>query len=143
MDVGVFLVDLLPPRIKDVTLKYLTGAELNEYRVGLAEVGAPLVPIAPEEARKLLHEVEARGRRIGLPSHEDYRAVEALFGTVDASASDAVFRFDTAGVLGLVDPDAPDTAAEGEGAEPPTIEHETSDPPPVGAAMEQDDAPRT
>ena len=89
MQMALFLVDLAPYRIKDVGLRPITRRQLDEYRMSLA--GASLEPIKPEDARRLLHEVAARGLGAGIRSHHDYEIVEQSFGTVDASASDAVF----------------------------------------------------
>jgi len=93
MQMALFLVDLAPYRIKDVGLRPITRRQLDEYRVSLA--GASLEPIRPEDARRLLHEVVARGSGAGIRSHQDYEIVEQSFGTVDASASDAVFPWDS------------------------------------------------
>jgi hypothetical protein len=141
MDVGVFLVDLMPPRIKDVSLAYMTGAELDEYRGSLGASGAALNPIPPEEARKLLHEVEARGQRLGLPSHRDYWAVEALFGSIDAAASDAVFPFEAAGMLGLGGAAPSEEADEGDDGAGPTIEHDPAEAPRGDATTDGDGVP--
>jgi hypothetical protein len=114
LDVGVFLVDLLPCRVKDVFLRHMTGLQLDEYRERLQGSGVSLVPIPPHDARKLLREVEARRRGMGIPSHGDFRAVEALFGDVDANASSVVFQLDKVDMLGLENADVSGEPVEGE-----------------------------
>jgi hypothetical protein len=87
-----FLVDVFCLGIKDVMLKSV-DREFLEIYVDAMGVGAPLVSVDPSYARKLLRDLAAWSQSIGFAPHEDFAAVERIFGDVSADASDEVFRF--------------------------------------------------
>jgi hypothetical protein len=89
---GGFLVDAYCLGVKDVTYRELDESDVEEL---LDEVGAtaPLTPVDPPYARKLLRDAAAYARSLGLPPHPDFETVELLFGDVAADACDVKFRF--------------------------------------------------
>lgn len=89
---GAFLVDVFCLGIKDVAFQYLDAWELELYIAATARA-APLVPVDPSYARKLLRDVASYAESIGFRPHRDFAAVETLFGDVRAEACDATFRF--------------------------------------------------
>jgi hypothetical protein len=54
---------------------------------------APLVPVDPTYARKLVRELEAWARSIGFAPHKDFAMAERLFGDVDLALCETDFRF--------------------------------------------------
>lgn len=90
--VGSFLIDAFCLGIKDVIFESVES-EFFEFYVEATDMGAPLVSVDPDYARKLLREVAAWSQSIGFPPHRDFAAVERLFGDVSADESDADFPF--------------------------------------------------
>jgi hypothetical protein len=86
---GVFLIDVFCLGIKDVMFKSLERDVFEKYM----DAGSPMVSVDPGYARKLLRDLAAWSQSIGFAPHEDFAAVERMFGDVSADASDAVFRF--------------------------------------------------
>jgi hypothetical protein len=58
-----------------------------------AEEGAPLAPVDPAYARKLLRDAIAYAQSLGSAPHANYAAVEPLFADVAPDACDAQFQF--------------------------------------------------
>jgi hypothetical protein len=89
---GGFLVDAYCLGVKDAMYRELDEGEMEEL---LDEVGAtaPLTPVDPPYARKLLRDAAAYARSLGLPPHPHYASVEPLFGDVAADACDVEFKF--------------------------------------------------
>jgi hypothetical protein len=56
-----------------------------------------LVPVDPAYARKLVRDLVAWSRSLGLPPHPDYATAELLFGSVSADACTETFTFGKAG----------------------------------------------
>lgn len=97
--VGGFLLDMYCLGVKDSFLHGdLTEREV-ETIIAATEQSAPLEPVAPGYARKLVHEAAAYARSIGIQPHKDFAAVEALFGDTVADAGDATFQFGFGGSL--------------------------------------------
>jgi len=92
MAVVVFLLDLYCVGVKDVTLRVGEASELEDFLEVLGE-GQPMVAIEPGRARKLLHDLVAWSRSIGLAPHPDYAVAEPLFGDVPADSSGGSFTF--------------------------------------------------
>jgi hypothetical protein len=70
----------------------LDESEMEELLEG-AGATAPLAPVDPSYARKLLRDATAYARSLGLPPHPDYASVELMFGDVAADACDVEFQF--------------------------------------------------
>jgi hypothetical protein len=64
-----------------------------ERRVDELGATAPLTPVDPPYARKLLRDAAAYAQSLGLPPHPDYLTAELLFGDVAADACDVKFEF--------------------------------------------------
>jgi hypothetical protein len=89
---GGFLVDAYCLGVKDAMFRELDEDEM-ELILDEAGATAPLTPVDPRYARKLLRDAAAYARSLGLPPHPDYATVEPLFGDVAADACDAEFEF--------------------------------------------------
>jgi hypothetical protein len=88
-----FLIDVFCLGIKDVMFESVEGEALERYLEATEDAGSPMVPVDPAHARKLLRDLAAWSQSIGFAPHQDFAAVERVFGDVSADASDAVFRF--------------------------------------------------
>lgn len=89
---AIFLLDVYCVGVKDVVLRVDEASEIERFMEVLGET-QPMVAIEPTRARKLLRDLVAWSRSIGLAPHPDYAAAEPLFGDVSADASDESFRF--------------------------------------------------
>lgn len=87
---GAFLVDAYCLGVKDAMYRELEAGEMEELLEG-ASATAPLTPVDPPYARKLLRDAAAYARSLGLPPHADYAMVEPLFGDVAPDACDVEF----------------------------------------------------
>lgn len=90
--VGSFLLDVWCLGIKDVMFKSV-DADALDVMVAALGASAPTETVDPSYARKLLRELAAWSQSIGFAPPVDFALVEALFGDVDANASDATFQF--------------------------------------------------
>jgi len=88
---GSFLIDVFCLGIKDVMFD--VGGEAFERTIDTMNAASPLVPVAPNYARKLLRDLAQWSRSIGFEPHQEFEIVERLFGDVSADASNAVFAF--------------------------------------------------
>ena len=89
---GGFLVDAYCLGVKDAMFRELDEDEMEELLDGAAAT-APLTPVDPPYARKLMRDAAAYAQSLGLPPHPDYASVEPLFGDVAADACDVAFKF--------------------------------------------------
>jgi Domain of unknown function (DUF1841) len=89
---GGFLVDAYCLGVKDAMYRELDEGEMEEL-LAEAAATAPLTPVDPPYARKLLRDAAGYARSLGLPPHADYATVEPLFGDVAADACDVKFQF--------------------------------------------------
>jgi hypothetical protein len=87
-----FLVDAYCLGVKDAMFRELNVGEMEELLDG-AGATAPLTPVDPPYARKLLRAAAAYARSLGLSPHPDFETVELLFGDVAADACDVEFQF--------------------------------------------------
>jgi hypothetical protein len=92
VELGVFLIDVFCLGVKDVTFRPLEG-EVFDQLMEAWDAASPLASVDPSYARKLLRDLAAWSRPLGLAPHRDFAVVERLFGDVNANASDAVFQF--------------------------------------------------
>ena len=92
LEVGVFLLDAFCLGIKDVMFTSVDDDTFDMY-VAASESAAPMAPVEPSYARRLLRDLADWSRSIGFAPHPDFAAVEPLFGDVDANASNATFQF--------------------------------------------------
>jgi hypothetical protein len=92
MAMATFLLDVYCVGVKDVILRANQASEIEQFMEVLGEV-QPMVAIDPARARKLLRDLVAWSRSIGLAPHPDYATAEPLFGDVSADSSDESFRF--------------------------------------------------
>ena len=110
-----FLLDTSALGVKDAFLCSIGARELADYLDRISPV-APVLPVDPSHARKLLHDLVAWAGTSGFPPHRDYPKLEPIFGTV-AAASDAEFRFGFEGtplLVGDMSDEAQPTRAFGE-----------------------------
>jgi hypothetical protein len=87
-----FLVDVYCLGVKDVLFRESDETEMEMF-FGTMEEDAPLAPVDPPYARKLLRDAVAYAQSLGLAPHADYAAVEPLFADVASDACDAQFQF--------------------------------------------------
>ena len=92
MAMAVFLLDVYCVGVKDVILRVDQASEIERFIEMLAQT-QPMLAIQPTHARKLLRDLVAWSRSIGLAPHPDYAIAEPLFGDVSADSSDESFRF--------------------------------------------------
>jgi hypothetical protein len=90
--VATFLVDAWCLGVKNTWLRSLDEYEF-EFFLDAVETTERLEPIDPCHARRLLREVVSWSRSIGFDPHPDFRAIEPIFGDVNADACDAAFQF--------------------------------------------------
>lgn len=109
MAVVVFLLDTYCLGVKDVIVRVDEAREVGHFLEAL-RAAQPMVAIEPTRARKLLRDLVAWSRSIGLAPHADYAAAEPLFGDVPADASDESFSFGKDGKPFLI-PGPSDTPA--------------------------------
>jgi hypothetical protein len=88
----VFLLDVYCVGVKDVILRVDEASEIERFMEALGQA-QPMAAIEPTRARRLVRDLVAWSRSIGLAPHPDYAAAEPLFGDVSADASDESFRF--------------------------------------------------
>jgi hypothetical protein len=87
-----FLIDVFCLGIKDVMFESVE-IKVFEMYMDVTDAGSPMVSVDPSDARKLLRDLAAWSQSIGFAPHQDFAAVERIFGDVSADASDAVFWF--------------------------------------------------
>jgi hypothetical protein len=92
MAMATFLLDVYCVGVKDVILRVDEASEIEHFMEALGEA-QPMVAIEPTRARKLLRDLVAWSRSIGLAPDPDYAAAEPLFGDVSADPSDESFSF--------------------------------------------------
>lgn len=105
----VFLLDTYCVGVKDVILHMGEASKIEHFLEAVGDV-QPMAAIEPPRARKLLRDLVAWSRSIGLDPHPDYAAAEPLFGDVPADASDESFSFGEDGRPVLI-PSPTDTPA--------------------------------
>jgi hypothetical protein len=89
---ATFLLDVYCVGVKDVILR-LAGAREIEHFIDRLNDAQPMVAIEPSRARKLLRDLVAWSRSIGLAPHPDYAAAEPLLGDISADTCDESFSF--------------------------------------------------
>ncbi len=87
-----FLIDAFCLGVKDAMLQPIEKPEL-ETVVEIIGQAAPLEPVEPAYARKLVRDAVAYARSIGLEPPADFAATELLFGDISADDSIAEFTF--------------------------------------------------
>jgi len=87
MAVATFLLDLYCLGVKDVILRMDEASEMERF-IKVLGAAQPMIAIEPTRARKLLHDLVAWSRSIGLAPHPDYAAAEPLFGDIPADSGD-------------------------------------------------------
>ncbi len=88
--VAAFMLDVYCAGVKDVILRLGESREIESVIAAMGDV-QPFVAIDAACARKLLRDLVAWSRSIGLAPHSDYAQAELLFG--DASADDCTESF--------------------------------------------------
>lgn len=89
---GTFLLDAFCLGIKDVMFRSVDAEEFAAF-VETMGAAAPLAPVDPSYARKLLRDLAAWSQSIGFAPHRDFTVLEQMFGDVDAGACNVAFRF--------------------------------------------------
>ncbi len=90
--VAYFLIDGFCLGVKDVCFRRMTTEEFELF-VQVVDQSSQTLPVDPAYGRKLLGDAVLYAAQFGFPPHEDFAAVELLFGEVDAGACDEVFTF--------------------------------------------------
>ncbi|WP_395714065.1 hypothetical protein [Reyranella sp.] len=89
---ATFLLDTYCIGVKDVILRVDGASTIDRFMEALGDV-QPMIAIEPTRARKLLRDLVAWARSLGLAPHPDYAVAEPLFGDVSADACDESFSF--------------------------------------------------
>jgi hypothetical protein len=89
---AAFLVDTYALVIKDVVFQLLEPSQFDESMAAAREA-APLVPVNPAYARKLLRDAADYAASLGLRPHRKFAAIEPLFGDVRAEDCTDTFTF--------------------------------------------------
>ncbi len=92
LTMAAFLVDTFCLGVKDVTFSQIAVSDLEDH-LAEARQAAPLRPVDPAYARKLLRDAAAYARGLGFPPHKKYADAELLFGDVSADACEIGFEF--------------------------------------------------
>lgn len=87
-----FLVDVFCLGVKSTVFRQSDEWEINDFIEAIDET-APLAEIDPSYARKLLRDLVAWSRSLGIEPHSDYAALELLFGDSSAASCDVTFHF--------------------------------------------------
>jgi hypothetical protein len=92
LSVSLFLLDVYCLGIKDA---FFREAGLTDFEVLIESCGAeaPFADVEPSYARKLLRDLAAYARSIGMEPAEEYAASELLFGDIRADDCDVDFQF--------------------------------------------------
>jgi len=91
LTMAAFLLDIQALGVKDAFLTSLSGRELADHLASIS-VAAPLRPVDPPYARKLLRDLAHWAADLGFAPHRDYPKLEPIFGTT-AVAACVEFRF--------------------------------------------------
>jgi len=92
VSVAVFLLDAYCLGVKDIIHRSVGSSQLPQIIDRLAG-SAPLRPVEPAHARKLLHDLVRWAATFGFHPPREFAAAERLFGSVDPQACDATFEF--------------------------------------------------
>jgi hypothetical protein len=90
LEVGIFLLDTFCIGVKDALFRSMQRDDFETYMAAV-EDAAPLEPIDPAPARKLLRDLVAWAGLMEFRPPLDLPAIEALFGDTDPDASDQTF----------------------------------------------------
>jgi len=107
---SAFLLDTLCLGVKNAFFLDDEASQIEET-IEAMDLAAPLHAVEPAFARKLLHDLVAWSRSIGIAPHKDYFEAEALFGEVSTAGRSDVFEFGMDGRPLLV-PGPEDTPAQ-------------------------------
>ncbi|SDR62415.1 hypothetical protein SAMN05519103_07909 [Rhizobiales bacterium GAS113] len=89
-----FLVDVWCLGIKNAFFSVMTSQEFED-QMDMADQGEyPMVDADPSYVRKLLHDAAAYADQFGLTPHEDFAAVERIFGDIPLGAETFTFGKD-------------------------------------------------
>ncbi len=94
--VGGFLLDTFCLGIKDIVLRHMTVAQLDDYRARLSN-STLMAPVDPGYARKLVRDLAQWSGSLGFKPHADFALAERLFGDVDPQTCEARFEFGRGG----------------------------------------------
>jgi hypothetical protein len=89
---AAFLVDTFSVGVKDVVFRLLEVPEFETY-LAMAHEAAPLLPVEPAYARKLLRDAAAYAASLGVRPHGRFATVERLFGDCRAEDCSETFSF--------------------------------------------------
>jgi hypothetical protein len=87
---AAFLVDAFALGIKDVFFNVMQPTDFKEF-LGIAQHAAPVTPVEPSYARKLVREAAAYAATLGLRPPRQFASIEPFFG--DVRAEDCVETF--------------------------------------------------
>lgn len=89
---AAFLVDAFALGIKDVLFDVVEPSEFAAH-IAFLNIGAPLTPVEPSYARKLLRAAAGYAASLGLRPYRGFAAIEGLFGDVRAEDCSETFEF--------------------------------------------------
>ncbi len=89
---AAFLVNVYALGIKDVVFRLIEASQFDEF-ISMARESAPLAPVNPAYARKLLRDARAYAASLGLRPHRNFTAVERLFGDIRTEDCAETFAF--------------------------------------------------
>lgn len=92
MAMAAFMLDVYCVGVKDVIFRMSDALEIEPIIAALGNV-QPLIAVDPACARKLLRDLVAWSRSIGLAPHPDYAGTELLFGDVSTDGCAESFSF--------------------------------------------------
>jgi hypothetical protein len=87
---AAFLIDTFALGVKDVFFHRMESSDFDDFLSG-AGAAAPIVPVDPAFARKLIRSAAAYAASIGLRGPRDFAAIERFFG--DNRAEDCTEEF--------------------------------------------------
>jgi hypothetical protein len=94
--VGVFLLDTFCLGIKDIVLRPMAAAQLDDD-LDMLSAATLMVPVDPGYARKLVRDLAQWSGSLGFQPHADFAMAERLFGDIDPQACETTFKFGQGG----------------------------------------------
>lgn len=92
MAVAAFLIDTFALGIKDVVFRPMEPSDFDDF-LAEAQAAAPLTPVDPSHARKLVRSAAAYAASIGLRAPRGFASIELFFGNVRAEDCAKEFVF--------------------------------------------------
>jgi hypothetical protein len=88
----VFLLDAFCLGVKDIVFRRFSASEFDDFLAVMGDEES-FVPVELPYARRLIRDLVAYGRSIGIEPAADYAAIEHFFGDVSSDDCEVPFRF--------------------------------------------------